>query len=1405
MAEQFPTLSEFRNTDSYKSADEATKLRADVGYVRALRNFVVDNGGQVTASDIIKDFADKGLFARPEAAVASEFADIPDDARRREQQVREGALAAIKETVDTGVRLPLELMGETKRLVGQGLSTAKEVALSFGGLGGPSTRMSADFGNLIATRSSSALQKQREAEAQRGIAVESRELLGLAVDGSEDDQFSGQLPPLQPDSKLDPRRVVPDTTTIEQFARNIEEGAKIIRARRKLDDRDRDIAKLPITHPARVIKAVEDSSTFIAVVALADMVGGPPLALLTAKEMITASSLPELQEKDIPDPLKRANIQGFARAPLAAVFPKFLTALGKGGVAGSTVDKIGRGMTLEGLTESAEATIDTALSGTTLEFKDIRNELAKPENQARILEEGILAFLSGGLITAPIAMLEIAIEKGVNEGQLDEQQVANVIAQAKKLGYAEEDVQRLIETGNAQLAAPEKNRQVELEDVEDVQAPEQARQESPTQAEPQPEPEPTVQPTAPQPEPDPTEVPDAQETPIDTTAETTTPATPTEATTEDGTPVEAGLLTSPEQQAFEQRIEQEDPIQLLQQQVAAPIPRPDLASPSPIPEQQVSIDVVDELRNELGLPGTRSQADVLAEAQKRIQDNPQEQLNRLLTEGPRTAGTKRDVDILTTRLLMAGEGLKAFESGDPQAIKDFMKLQHLDRQQGTETARELAIRRSSALPPADRLKEFISRALYDVNTPTRDKLRKLAGEGKDSEIDKILTQETARAEGIRKALEDAGIDIEGLGKLDLNNDADLLKMAEASRIVSTTKATLGDKWYEAWRNSILSAFTTQGANIIGNTTNSAWDFTVQRMTEATLNEASRLIGKDPADDLAPRLGELQHAWLGAIGNTINGLKVANLTWKTELPAFDIRIGTNTPLEFQGKAIAGRKGQIIRWPFRALLAADQMARMMIWNGQVNAIAFRMAKAEGLSGQALQNRMTEILADPFSDASQFALEQTSASDLAIDKATELTFQTQLGEVGQRFLRLRDAPGLMGVPMKVVFPFVVTPANIFKTGIRKSPLGSLKLMSDLITGKKDTRLRDSAEQVLAVGSTMLVWSMLNKEDEETGLPLITGSQPFISPRQASFERRQFQPQSILINGRYVSYSRIEPFATVLATTVDGLNFFREKETRGTSKAFDRTWKKLIGQFRDKTFLRGLGDFIRAVEEPDRGSRLAQNFITSWMPNLVRSALRSRDEMVRDLRIRNKEDVEFFQALGQRVVQGWVPDPSLAPPPRHDWLGRPIQKDDMFDTPGADWLYRMTVPIRTQNTAEITNFDRLILNYNNSNPNEEFYPPAMSDKFKAGDQEFKLDDAQYQELIRLSGEKTLEKLSDMTLNYEDPTKADVDRIKKAVDKSRDEAKREMFPEARFKRFRIIPILPPRARGARRRPTRRR
>ncbi len=808
---------------------------------------------------------------------------------------------------------------------------------------------------------------------------------------------------------------------------------------------------------------------------------------------------------------------------------------------------------------------------------------------------------------------------------------------------------------------------------------------------------------------------------------------------------------------------------------------PNLANPGTTEQNRSAMDVVIQKARDAGFEVTDKEAK--ADAEKMLFHDYEGTVKRLESEGPRSVA-----DVFAQKDIINRKFTEAFRAQDRAKLSDAARFAYQYVEGGSEQARMFRARADSIMGREERAKQFVQRAILN---PDKELMAKAKGE---QEIQRVLDKHVREIERIAIALKKIGIDIEQLDTLSKNPDA----AAAAVRIVHVVKGNYFDKQYEYWMNGILSAPTTHVANVIGNILSTGWDFTFQRTLEATANLAVR-------DPKSAQFGEFKYIAMGLTGKTLSDAwRRARFSFSREMPVLADELGFFGTTKFEGKrhAIEGTKGRIVRIPSRLLVAADEMAKSIIYNMELGAQSYRIAKEEGETGQALAERIHEIMNSPKDKSNMLAIARmmgdTTQVDLpgvkmkpdvsleaatrAWDKAEELTFQNRAGTVASGISSLRTKiPGF-----RYVVPFVATPANIMSMGLRKSPLGilgvaarvakqgaySLKLTADgSFQYRPNLMVRDAAEQVLAWGTTMAVLGMVAGNEKQ---PLITGSgASFSQPGQKAAEDRTKPPQSIRIGDKWVSYSRLEPLSTGLTVMVDAAEGVRDaKNGKDMSRVLVDSNKTLVALVRDKTFMQGIGDIIRAMESPDKASQWLSNFSASFVPNLARSAMRSSDPMVRDYAVPGR-GVEWAGNLAKRTGQKMFPLAAIAPPPKVDLWGREVEK---VDAPGSDFLYRLTVPIAIQK-ADGNIPDRFIMNWNNQNPNDGFYPspPPRSFKAKLG-KTVDMTDEQYNAFAKQSGKMAFEAVSQMGLDPNHPSLAMVEKMQAVISKMREATIKGMF-----------------------------
>lgn len=814
------------------------------------------------------------------------------------------------------------------------------------------------------------------------------------------------------------------------------------------------------------------------------------------------------------------------------------------------------------------------------------------------------------------------------------------------------------------------------------------------------------------------------------------------------------------------------------------IGRPELANPGMTAEARNLVNQVDQTRKDAGIPEVRPDVQVQAEADAILQDRPA--AKKMLLDRAQKGGIFTDAETVAAKRLVSDEAFLAIKSNDPAKMTEAMDLIDGYRVTGTEAARSLRARHDLLLTPQERMATFLGEAIFTPDSATQNKIKAASKSGKTEEANQLKADFAKKAQSLIKDLKKQGIDLSQME----NIIGDRRKTYEAIRAIRGMKSGVNDVLYEYWINALLSGPKTQAANLVSNTANLAWDMSIQKLAESAIN----VLVRTPEASQFKDFPVLAKQFFPAIQR---GFRNAWETYQTEFPKFEEQFGNNghmeslNKVENAGHSIPGEAGRVIRTPTRALMAADDFNKTLAGHTQVFMEANRMARAEGLKGDALNNRIADLVEDFTSPA----------WDRAHAKAEALTFTEDPGKAINRLAQLRNE-----LPMGGYFiPFLPTLFNIFRTGVRKSPLGSLALATRLANEglvkigayqrgnmqySKPRFVRDAAEQVIAWGGVMALQAALR--DQDPSRPRITGTYPEGSATKGitSLKKEAVPSQSVLIGDQYYSYSRIEPFATKLAITVDMLNAYAaQKNGADAGKALAAVHQHMAQNIKDKTFAQGLADLIDLFtgDEKDVG-KWASSFGASWVPNVVRQMGEATRDVVPQRRVWGGELLgDWGQRLAARTKDRALPFLENAPTPIIGIWGEPIEKKD-FGSPVSDFLFRVLAPSDvvdlSQRDPVAVNLNRMILNWNAKNPNDQYSPATYSPEYsvkipgKFSPQTSYMTDEQYQQFLMKGGSTARMVLGAVMggADVENPSKEQMMMLQIGRDMSYAAAKAEMF-----------------------------
>lgn len=513
-------------------------------------------------------------------------------------------------------------------------------------------------------------------------------------------------------------------------------------------------------------------------------------------------------------------------------------------------------------------------------------------------------------------------------------------------------------------------------------------------------------------------------------------------------------------------------------------------------------------------------------------------------------------------------------------------------------------------------------------------------------------------------------------------------------VQDTEKPTWKDYVMEAWINALLSGPLTHIKNIIGNTA-VAINSVIESGGAAAVGAVRQILPGTAAERV--RFGEAQARLFGLAQGAQDGLIAAG---RALLDENVLSEGPHTIEQRRHQAIPSVKvnvagidmqlgGATIRLPGRFLTAEDELFKAIAFRQEMNALAYRRAAEEGLSGDPLAGRIAQILQYP----------DDALIDAAKKHALYQTFQNSLGRTGIAIQQFANSHILA----KIVVPFVRTPINILKYARDRTPIGlASREVRDNLMGKNGAIARDTQVARMALGSMVATTAATLAYQG-----LITGGGPSDPKERAAWLAAGNQPYSIKIGNMSYSYGWLDPIGTIMGTAADMVEI--TKAGIANHAEMDKLAAMFVGSLSknimQKASLRGASDLVQTLTDPDRyGPRYLQNLAGSLVPSVLGQIARADDPLMRDAR------------TVVDVLKSRIPGLRMSLFPRRDIWGEPIPNEGAL---GPDLLS----PI-LQRAASNDPVKRMLVDLP--------YSPAQPDRKIRG---VELTPQQYDDYSRISG----------------------------------------------------------------------
>lgn len=342
------------------------------------------------------------------------------------------------------------------------------------------------------------------------------------------------------------------------------------------------------------------------------------------------------------------------------------------------------------------------------------------------------------------------------------------------------------------------------------------------------------------------------------------------------------------------------------------------------------------------------------------------------------------------------------------------------------------------------------------------------------------------------------------------------------------------------------------------------------------------------------------------------------------------------------------GSVVNAPTTFMQAKDDVTKAMLYRAEVNALAVRQAKNEGLVGAAFDARVQQLknapemrvsldgqkisenpvarIATGLAKGDDSALVKTSIDEQAGRFANEGTFTNELGPTMQAVQHaIQTLPG-----GKIVFPFIKTPTNIISRFIERTPLAPVvfqRVRDDLAAGGARADL--AAGRIVAGTSAMaLGWQM-------AVAGMITGEGPKDKAERNAMVELGWRPRSIKIGDKYFEYGRLDPMASFFsfAANVVELNDQLENDL-GADLERDLTDYVSLGilafsnMMLSKTWTQSAAEMLDAVNRQDEnafermlnfyGSSIAVPNAVTFFANEVNPIMQEADSLWETIKIK-------------------------------------------------------------------------------------------------------------------------------------------------------------------------------------------
>jgi hypothetical protein len=448
-------------------------------------------------------------------------------------------------------------------------------------------------------------------------------------------------------------------------------------------------------------------------------------------------------------------------------------------------------------------------------------------------------------------------------------------------------------------------------------------------------------------------------------------------------------------------------------------------------------------------------------------------------------------------------------------------------------------------------------------------------------------------------------------------------VAKIGKITAELKpSTTPDKFFEVYRNVLLSSPATVTKKTASEATMMALE-TTKKFLHGGIESLKAAVGPSDYARGEARASEAYWYSKGAIQTLQNAKKI--LTGEFDLagaPGFE---------HGMSRAIKGTAGQVVRAPSELINRLTNLVYAMNYYGELNSLAARQAVKEGLEGEALAARQAFLAENPTPEMME------KANEMGLQN----TFQKDLGDTGKKGALLIQSNPIA----KALFPFYKTPINLVKQAAHFSPYGYYR---GLVTGDVEMQVKGLIGSSIAAAIANMAMS-----------GLVTGGGPINFKERQTLEATGWQPYSLKIGNKYISFNRAEPVGLVLGLAADAVlaNLNEEgAEAASRSQTFVNYLSRNVANLPFLMQISGVVDSLTHLGEGNTAERVSDNLLASAVvPSGLKNIAQAEDPAFRTPQYGGINNP--LQGLKQ-TIESRVPGLTKNVPADIDITGQPVTR---------------------------------------------------------------------------------------------------------------------------------------------------